>query len=145
MDSNMGDVVKNIRDQFHQAYPSDCFYVCKFSATGGACAFDGQNLIDAQLQDKDWLQVFKLKNSSGPILEDADIRQKALPSIYDTKDITDNEVRRNRLCDDLKVKFPNHNVNVFVYTNKWTYAAWGKGCYSFVGANYGSEVVLVFS
>lgn len=140
----MSVTAKGIRDQFHETYPSDYFYVCKFTAPGGVCGYNGNNLLDAQLDDEDWLQVYKLMESSGSKLNDDEIRQKALPFVYDTKDITDGEMRRDRLREDLKMVFPEHNVNVFLYKNKWSYASWSKGCFAFLNA-YGLDVVIVLS
>ena len=134
----------NIRDSFSAAFPSATIYVCKYRAPGGACSFYGNQLLHVKLDDGDWLTVYKLSDSSGYNMNGGVVKQKAFPFVYDTRNITDSEIRRNRLRDHLKNIFPDHNVNVFIYGNVFenAYHSKGKACFS---NGYGSRVMVVLS
>ncbi|CAF4183596.1 unnamed protein product, partial [Rotaria sordida] len=90
---------ESILDSFRTIYPDDSFYICKFTPPGGSSSFYGNELLDVQLQDGDWLKIYKLSESSGSTLNDNEVRRKALPFVYDTRRVTDDETRRDRLHD----------------------------------------------
>lgn len=117
----------SIRDSFKAAYPNDSFYVSKYKAPGGASSYHGEKLLDIQLKDDYWVRVYKLSESSGPILNDDIVKQIAYPFVHDTKGITNIDVRRDQLRDTLKSIFPDHNVNVFVYGSSWQNSHHNKG------------------
>ncbi|CAF1459899.1 unnamed protein product, partial [Rotaria sordida] len=56
-----------------------------FTPPGGSSSFYGNELLDVQLQDGDWLKIYKLSESSGSTLNDNEVRRKALPFVYDTR------------------------------------------------------------
>ncbi|CAF1055542.1 unnamed protein product [Rotaria sordida] len=136
--------IECILDNFKATYPNDSFYVCKYKAPGGTSFYHGKKLLEIQLKDQDWLTVHKLVRSLGTNVNDNEVKQKALPIINDTIKITNYETRCDRICDNLKMIFPNHHVNVFIYGNDWQCAYHSKGKASFK-KDYGSDVFIVLS
>ena len=134
----------NIRDNLKEAFPDAIFYVCKYTLPGGTCSYYGKKLLRIQLDDGDWLDVYKLSDSSGYNMNDDVVKQKAFPFVYDTRNITDSEIRRDRLGAHLKNIFPDHNVNVFIYGNVFenAYHSRGNACFR---NGYGSSVTVVLS
>lgn len=133
-----------IYDNLIKAYPSDYFVVYKFTAPGGASHYSGTQLFDLKVSDGDWVQAYKLNASSGPSLTAEEVKQKAFPFVYDTKGITDNGNRRDKLRDNLKSMFPNHNVTVFIFGHSWTRTGRSKGATSFKN-EYGSDVDIILT
>ncbi len=141
----MSVIADNIMENYKKAYPSDTFVVHKFTAPGGCGWRHGYQLLRIQLVDNDWLDVYKLIQSSGSVLNSDDIKTKAFAFIYDTKDQTDDEKRRESLYDSLKNVFPNHYVNVFIFTKQWSWNVNNsKGSVSFTD-KYGSDVHIVLN
>ena len=136
---------EDIINDFTAAYPSNAFMVLKFKIPGGCSWHCGFPLLRVQLQDDDYLDIYKLSSSSGPVLSDNDVKAKALPFVYDTKSETSSEKRRDSLCDSLKTVFPQHNVNIFIFGSTWQ-ANWKncKGATRFM-KEYGTDVLVVLS
>jgi len=141
----MGDSVEDIINNFTKAYPSDAFVVCKFAGGGGASSPCGTHLVRVQLKDNDWLDIYKLTSSSGPTINDSDVKAKAFTFIYDTKSETDSEKRRDSLRDSLKTVFPEHNVNVFIFVPPWNANARNHKAHAWFIKEYGSAVYIVLS
>ncbi|CAF3997721.1 unnamed protein product [Rotaria sp. Silwood1] len=118
---------ESITGNFQKAYPNDALYVCKFRTSGGYGLFYGTQLLNVQLENKDWLTVFKLEKSSAVSIDDDIVKQKAFPFVYDTKGIIDNEARCVRLRNSLKTVFSNHYVNIFIYNEAWEYNGLASG------------------
>ncbi|CAF1430642.1 unnamed protein product [Rotaria sp. Silwood1] len=135
---------ESITGNFQKAYPNDALYVCKFRTSGGYGLFYGTQLLNVQLENKDWLTVFKLEKSSAVSIDDDIVKQKAFPFVYDTKGIIDNEARCVRLRNSLKTVFSNHYVNIFIYNEAWEYNGLASGFAEFRN-EYGSDVCIVLS
>ncbi|CAF1036747.1 unnamed protein product [Rotaria sordida] len=133
-----------LRNIFQTAYPNDYFYVCKFTAPGGSSSYEGQILLNVQLGDQDWLRVYKLSKSSGLPVNTDDIKRKAFPFVFDTKGITNNEKRRDRIRNSLRSVFPHHHIHVIIYNDAWESASSAKGSASFMN-EYGSDVCVILS
>ncbi|CAF2786702.1 unnamed protein product [Rotaria sp. Silwood2] len=140
----MPSTTARIRDNLETAYPNDIFFVCKFAAPGGASSYEGQVLLNQQLEDGDWLRIYKLSKSSGPMMNNVIVKHIAFPFVYDTKGIINNEARREILHHSLKTLFPHHNVNVIIFNEPWESASCAKGCVSFIN-EYGSDVCVILS
>ncbi len=132
-------------ENYKKAYPSDTFVVHKYTSPGGCGLYRGHHLLRIQLVDNDWLDVYKLKQSSGSVLNSDEIKSKAFPFIFDTKGQTDNAKRRDSLNDSLKNLFPNYNVNVFIFEKQWSESMSNiKGSASFTN-EYGSDVHIILN
>ncbi|CAF3553043.1 unnamed protein product [Rotaria sp. Silwood1] len=104
-----------------------------------------QKLLKAQLKDDyDYLEVFKLWRSSVCSMDSDEIKSKAFPFVYDTKGQTDTETRRDSLKASLQKIFPNHGMNVFIFSKSWYYRTYTKGSASFE-KEYGTDVLVVLS
>lgn len=116
---------------YETAYPLDTFVIHKYTPPGGAASFHGYLLLYIQLADNDCLDKY--------------IRKKAFASIYRTKSETNNDLRRASIKSSLKTIFPNHYVNVFIFSNAWTGCARNHKGYENFLANYGSDVQIVLN
>ena len=72
------------------------------------------------------------------------IKAKAFPFVYDTRSITNDSIRRDRLFASLANIFPDHNVNVFIFNNTWSRSCCSKGSAAFKN-EYGSTIDIVLS
>ncbi|CAF4955824.1 unnamed protein product [Rotaria sp. Silwood1] len=109
--------IEYILGNFKATYPNDSFYVCKYKAP---------------------------VRSSSANINDNEVKEKILSIINDTIKITNYETRCDRICDSLKMIFPKHHVNVFIYGNDWQCAHHSKGKASFK-KDYGSDVFIILS
>jgi len=141
----MNVTTENIIQNYKKAYPSDTFLVYKYSAPGGYGWCYGVLLLQVQLNDHDWLEVYKLSSTSAPVINSDRLKAKAFPFIYDTKNQTDVKQRRISLRDSLKNIFPEHDVNVFIFPSDWSYSVTNcKGSVSFI-KEYGYDVHIVLN
>lgn len=141
----MSDSVTDIINNFTEKYPSDAFMVCRYAGGGGASSYHGTRLVHIQLKDSDWLGIYKLTSSSGPVISDSDVKAKAFPFIYDTKSQTDMVKRRDSLRDSLKAVFPQHNVNVFLFVPPWNANSRNHKAHAWFIKEYGSSAYIVLS
>ncbi|CAM4808231.1 unnamed protein product [Rotaria magnacalcarata] len=109
-----------IRDNYKKANPDDSVLVYKFAAPGGCGNYHGTLLSHVKLDDGEWLKVIKLQKSNGSNLNEDEIRTKALPFIYDTKDEKESEKRRDRLKNSLRDVFPDHHVSIHIFSGAWS-------------------------
>lgn len=140
----MAMTTNDIRDSFRMVYPNDLFYVCKHASSRGASSYYGSLLLYVELYKGDYLSVYKLSRSLGPIMSSDEIKQKAFAFIYDTRNITNDVLRRDQLRRSLRPLFPKHNVNVFIFDKHWDCASYDRGNAVFK-YQYGSDVCVVLS
>ena len=133
----------DIVDAFKKAFPDDTILAHTFKS-GGASSFTGEKLVDVQLKSEEWLRIFKLSRSSASYLSGDEIKVKVFPFVYDTKNINDSERRRDILKDKLKILFPQHNVNLFIFNGScWSRSSNNTKGIAFFEKEYGSEVDIV--
>ncbi|UJR24097.1 hypothetical protein I4U23_027064 [Adineta vaga] len=135
---------QSIFDTFRKANPDDSILVYKFTAPGGTGNFFGNQLLHINLNGDEWLKAYKLSKSSGSYMNPDEIKAKAFPFIYDTRSITDTTRRRDILKNNLKIVFPDHYVNVFIFNKGWSRNNRSKGATAFK-KEYGSDVDIVLS
>ncbi|CAF1159078.1 unnamed protein product [Adineta ricciae] len=140
----MAVTAQSIFDNLKAAHPEDNLVVYKYTRPGGASSYFGTQLLNIDLNDDEVLTAYKLSESSGPWMNEAEIKSKAFPFVYDTRSVTDNGRRRTILKVSLKVAFPNHYVNVFIFGSGWSRNNRSKGAAAFKN-EYGSDVDIVLS
>ena len=136
---NIDDIVAS----FQKAYPDDTILFYKFKS-GGASSYYGERLLKVKLDDGYFLQIIKLLKSSGELMNSDDIKTKAFPFVYESKNEINDIQRRDTLREKLKNMFPKHYVNVFIFNDSdWSrYGNNTKGGTYFT-KEYGSEIDVV--
>ena len=140
----MDVTVETVIENFKKAYPSDTFLVY-ISSGGGTTSFYGTCLLHVKLDGEQWLDVFKLSQSSGISMTGEDVKAKAFPFVYDSKSESDVTIRRDILRNRLKSVFPNHHVNIFVCTTGWRRNSSNIKGSAFFQKEYGSTVDIILS
>jgi hypothetical protein len=140
----MAVTAQGVFDNFKKAHLEDHILVYKYTASGGACSYYGTELLHINLGGNERLRAFKLSESKGSFMNPNVIKSKAFPFVYDTRSITDSERRRTVLRDSLKNIFPNHYVNVFIFSGAWSRNTRSKGAVDFAD-EYGADVDIVLS
>lgn len=135
----------SIHENFHKAFPNDIILVHKYNTPGGTGSFYGNQLLKVQLEDRDWLRVYKLSKSSRPVMNSAEIKRRAFPFVYDTQRIRNPERRRDVLRNNLKNILPDHYVNVGIFGRGWSrYSRNTKGV-AYFDKEYGTDIDIVLS
>ena len=80
--------------------------------------------------------MFKLSESSAAIVKDEEIKYKVFPFIYETQNVTDNVKRRSIITEKIKVLFPQHYVNVFVFNDE----SWSRHSFGTKGRTYSQSM-----
>jgi hypothetical protein len=137
--------VDDILASFKRAYPNDSIVIYKFK-NGRASSFLGERLLKIKLDNGYFLQIVKLSTSSGGHMSSDEIKAKAFAFVYESKHEKDDVKRRDLLRDKFKVLFPDHLVNVFLFSD----SDWGRYANNIKGGtffekDYGSEVDVVLN
>lgn len=142
--SCVANVEVTVLNAFKESYPQDSFVVVK-GAFNWRSHFQGKTLLYVQLEDKEYLHIGKLETSSGAKLSKIDVKSKAFPFVFQTKDIKTAGERCLKLNDQLKPIFPHHKLYVFVGNSTWNRQSHNiKGEVTF-RKQYGTDVDIILT
>lgn len=127
------DDAKNIVERLRLAFPNETFL-----AVNNEVSWFYGNIV---CQYKNF-RVFKLdKSSTGATLTDDSLKSKTFVWVYDSKDMTDSESRRDFLRDKLKSNLSGY-PNVFVGANEY-FISGNRQAIAYFEKSYGSKVLIV--
>jgi hypothetical protein len=135
----------DIKANFMRAYPTDSIVVYKFKS-GGFGSYNGEKLLDVTLDNGYNLRIYKLLKSSGAHMNTEEIKAKALPFIYESRNMIDDGQRHTILQNKFKTMFPNHYVNVFIFNGSdWARQSNNTKGSIYFEKDYDSEVDVVLN
>jgi hypothetical protein len=136
---------EDIMVNFKKAYPNDTIVAYKFKS-GGRGSFSGEKLLNVTLNDGYTLRIYKLRKSSGAHVNADEIKVKAFPFVYESRNMIDTAQRRDILNNKLTSMFPNHNVTVFIFNDSnWSRQSNNTKGITYFEKGYGSEVDVILS
>ena len=138
------DTEVTVLNTFKEIYPQDAFVVVK-GAFNWRSHFRGKSLLYVKLENKEYFHIGKLEISSGAKLNKIDVKSKAFPFVFQSKDIKNVSERCFKLRDQLTPIFPHHKLYVFVANSTWNRLSHNiKGEVTF-RKQYGSDVDIILT